>query len=155
MSPRFTADPTATSAVLFVPPKGEYEFEIGKPKAFQRTKKGGGESIGVMYMMAFADGQFKGKRNIYSCYTGSEGGLSYAKRFLMAALGFEITQDDEEKFNQEFKGKDWDFETSTGECGDMWNEVAGKKVLASTDVRIAEDTGEQTLQWIGFRPVKS
>ena len=108
-----------------------------------------------MYQMVFAEGEFKGKRNIFACYTGSEGGLSYAKRFLMAALGYEVSQSGEERFNQDFSGKDWDFDTTSGECGDMWHEPTGKRVLATTDVRDNPETGEQTLQWVSFRPVEA
>ena len=149
--PQFNPDPTAASAVLYVPPKGDHTIEIGKPKAFQRTKKAGGESIGVMYPVTFVDGDLKGKRNIFSCYTGSEGGLSYAKRFLMAALGYDLNQDDEDRFNAEFAGHDWKIDTTSGECGDMWHAVVGKQVIATTDVRINEEDDTQNIQWTGFK----
>lgn len=39
--PRYTADPTQVSASLVILPKDEYEFVVGRPKAFERTAAAG------------------------------------------------------------------------------------------------------------------
>lgn len=155
MSPHYEPDFGAVSATLHIFDKGELEFEIGKPKAFQREKKKGGESIGVRYRMTATEGADSGKSGMYTCYTHSEGGLAFAKQFIMAALGFEVNQAGEKEFNAQYgKGADWSFDTENGECGELWDDVAGKRVMASVDIQANPETGEPGQQWTKFRPVK-
>ena len=151
--PRYEPDLSQVSATIAILDKDEYEFEIGKPKAFQRERKKGGESIGVRYPMTVAEGPQSGKRTFYSCYTHSDGGQGFAKQFLMCALGFELTQEAEKRFNEAYKGADWGFDTDSGECGDIWEEAAGKHIIASVDLGVNPETGEPNQQWVRFRPV--
>jgi hypothetical protein len=150
--PRYTPDFGAVSATLTIFDKGEYEFEVGKPKSFQREKDGGGESIGVRFRMTMAEGPLAGKSGLYSCYTHSDGGMSFAKQFVMATLGYDVTPEGEKRFDTEYKGGDWGFNTEDGTCGDLWNECAGRHVMASVDLGTNPKNGEQNQQWSKFRP---
>ncbi len=153
--PRYEPDMSNVDATIIILDKGEYEFEIGKPKAFQRTKAKGGESIGVRYPMIVAEGPQAKKRTFYTCYTHSEGGLAFAKQFVMAALGYPVTREGEAKFNADHpKGStDWGLDSDTGEVGEIWNEAAGQHVIGIVDLGVNPEDGTPNQAWKRFRPV--
>lgn len=151
--PHFEPDPTAVQATIEVLEKGEYEFIIGKPKSFARTKDDGGESVGVRYPMTVAEGEHKGAKTFYSCYVATDGGLSFAKQYLMAALGYKASAADEKRFNETFRGSDWGLNTDDGTCGSVWEQPVGNHVLSTVDIGENPKTGEPNQRWVKFRPV--
>lgn len=153
--PRYEPDMSKVDATIILLDKGEYEFEIGKPKAFERTNKKGVTSIGIRYPMVVTEGQYASKRTFYTCYTHTDGALSFAKQFVMAALGYSVTRSGEERFNKDYPHADWSHDTESGECGDMWLEAAGKHVVASVDLGVNPENDEPNQAWKRFRPLES
>lgn len=132
-STRFEFDPTTVVASIEVFPKGEYEFVVGKPKAFARTNQQGKDSFGVRYPLVIGSGQLEGKRTVFSTYYQSEGAQAMAKQFMMAALGYGKQRSEEERFDREQRGKDWSFDPATGDCGDAYTQLDGMRVIGSVD----------------------
>lgn len=153
--PPFEFDPTKVAAVLTIFSKGEYEFLIGEPRSFQREA---GEdkhlSVGIRFpVQAETDGK-KG-RQLYSLYLHSENASGFAKRFLMAALGYNLNDAGERKFDDDVKGSDWGYNPEVGSCGDMWREVTGHRAIGEVDIQSNEKTGEPMQKWLGWRPITS
>lgn len=152
--PRYENDPTKVAASIEVFPKDDYEFIVGEPKAFERTNAKGAQSYGIRFPVQVAEGDYKGKRTVFSTYQQSEGAQQMAKRFIMAVLGYGAKREEEKRFDADYAGKDWGFDTDTGAVGDMWREAVGKRVIGSLDVRIGDDGGEQQ-DFKGWRPIGS
>jgi hypothetical protein len=140
--PRFEGDPTKVSASLEVLPKDMYEFLIGEPKAFYRTNKAGNPSFGIRFQLTVAEGNAKGKKVLFSTYQQSEGAQAIGKQFVMAGLGYGKGRAEEARFDEDFRGKDWSFDTDTGACGDAWREVVGKRIVGNLEVRMQDDGNE-------------
>ena len=142
--PRFNIDPSKVSATIEVFEKGDYEFAIiGEPKTFMRKNRKGDDSFGVRYQLEIkSDGPANGKKLLVSCYQQSEGAQSMTKQFFMAVLGYQRKASEEQRFNNDFAGADWSFDTDSGMVGDMWRTIIGKRVACSLDVGIS-DSGEQ------------
>jgi hypothetical protein len=154
VSPRYEFDPSKVAATMTVFPKGEIELLIGEPKSFQREA---GEdkhlSVGIRYAVQGILENGKKGRSVYSLYLHNEGAQGFAKRFVMAALGYAPNEASENKFDEDFKGQDWSYDPTNGNCGDMWREVTGHRVIAEVDITTNNNTGDQMQQWKGFRPV--
>lgn len=150
--PRYTPDFNTVSANFVMLEKGEYEFQVGEPKAFERTNQEGKVSHGVRFMLTVAEGAAKGGRTMFTCYPGSDGGMSFSKQFLIAVLGYAQDSSGEKQFNEATAGEDWGYDTETGACGDMWRRALGKRVRAIVDIKIGEN-GQQQQNWVRFLPV--
>lgn len=172
MSPRYEPDLTKATAALTVFEKGRYEFAVGEPRSFSRPKRDedGLEiadqmTVGVRFPVKCTqpldggDPSAKGKRSNIELYLGSEGGQGYAKQFMMATLGFPITEKAEDEFNERFAGADWSFDPDTQAVGDVWREATGKRMIAEVDVQsfTNRQTGEvgQRQRWIRYLPVSA
>ncbi len=156
MSPRYEPDLTAVAAALELFEKGNFEFVIGEPKAFQRENDKGQLSVGVRYPISLAEetnGHKKGSKQIFSCYIHTDGGMTFSKRFVMAALGFKNTSQSEREFDAQYKGADWSIDPDTGAVGDVWRQPAGRRITCSLDVGTNPNTGEPSQQFTGFLPV--
>lgn len=151
--PRYENDPTKVAASIEVFPKDDYEFIIGEPKSFERTNAKGNQSYGVRFPVQVAEGDYAGKRTVFTTYQQSDGARQMEKRFLMAALGYGSKREDEKQFDIDFAGKDWGIDTDTGAVGDMYREVVGKRVVGSLDVRMGDDGSEQQ-NFAGWRALK-
>ena len=155
--PRYDADPTSLTAVIAVLDKGEYELLIGEPKGFEKPKKnaapGDPLTAGVRYPQTVAEGPEKGARTFYTCYIHTPDALAFAKQYVMTALGFHLTKEDEKRFNDQYRGSDWSVDPESGGVGDVWREVTGKRVIAVVDTTLAEDGVTLQQKWIKFRPV--
>jgi hypothetical protein len=146
----FTFDPTAVSANIEVLPKGEYEFVVGEPQSFIRKNKKGADSWGIRFPLVLAEdanGKKKGTRIFYNTYQSSEGAQAIAKQFLMAANGYGRKEEDEQRFNEEFGGKDWGYNPPAKTVGDAWMSVKGKRVKGSLDVGVDDTSGAQQQQF--------
>lgn len=148
--PRYDFNPEAVTATIEVLPKGDYEFIVGEPKSFMRKNRKGEDSYGIGFPLVLAEdanGKRKGTRIFFNTYQQSEGAQAIAKQFLMAVHGYKRTEEDEKKFNAEFAGKDWGFNTDDKSVGDAWMSAKGKRVKGSLDVGINEENGNQTQQF--------
>lgn len=151
--PRYEGDPTRASATFEVFPKGDYEFTIGEPKAFERTNAQGKLTYGIRYTLTVQnEGPFKGKPFPQTLYKHVETAEGINKRFVMAALGYALTKPDEKRFDTDYAGKDWSFDTDTGACGDAWRELTGRRIVGSFDVKLGNDQTEQQ-DVKGWRPL--
>lgn len=149
--PRFENDPTKVSASLEVLPKDMYEFIIGEPKSFHRINAAGNPSYGIRFNLTVADGAAKGKKILFNTYQQSEGAQAIGKQFVMAALGYGKGRAEEVRFDTDFAGKDWSFDTDTGACGDAWREVVGKRVVGNLEVKI-DNNGNEQQDYKGWLP---
>lgn len=153
--PRYEFDPNAVTATIPVFAKGDYEFIVGEPKAFARTNNEGKESYGIRWPLVVAeviegDQAAKDKRTVYTTYMHGQS-EPFAKRFAMAVMGFSGNADGERAFNEKTAGQDWDYDTDSGACGDMWRSLTGGRVVGSVDIQLYE--GNQTQDWVGFRAI--
>lgn len=152
MSPRFDNDPTKVQASFEVLPKDDYEFVVGEPKAFHRVNKAGNDSYGIRFPLTVASENAKGKKVVFNTYQQSEGAQAMAKQFMLAVLGFGKGKAEESKFDAEYAGKDWSFDTDTKAVGDMWRMATGQRVIGSLDMTIG-DNGDEQQAFNGWRPI--
>ena len=150
--PRFEHNPSAVTTSIEVFPKDDYEFVIGEPKTFFGQNAKGNDSYGVRLPLTIGSGDYQGKRTIMSLYFQSEGAQSMAKQFQMAVLGYGKGRAEEQRFNADWGGKDWSFDTDTGSVGDAWRELVGQRVIGSLDTRMG-DNGDEQQQFKGWRPL--
>lgn len=164
--PRYNHDPSLVSASLFVFPKDEYEFKIGRPRAFERTASKGHQSYGVRFPLTCTSGPHAGKKSVFSIYLHSEGAAGMGKRFQIAAAGYDVNDRNEKLFDAENAGKDWSYDTDNGDVGTGWLEYEGVSVVCDVDVQPQKDdkgqdvkdarTGDVVLQqvWGTWRPLE-
>lgn len=155
--PRYEFDPSTVVASMEVFPKGEYEFQIGEPKSFLKVatddKK---DSFGIRYpLVAKLPGEYDGKRNIFNTYYQSEGSQSFAKQFMMAALGYGKGKQEEDRFDADMRGKDWSFDPNDGSVGDAYRQLAGQRVIGILDIQKNTNTGDPMQAFKGWRPISS
>lgn len=153
---RYEHDPTQVAAALTIFPKGDYEFVLGKPKAFERTAKAGHQSYGIRIPMTVANGSHQGKRSVYSLYLHSEGGQAMAKRFQMAVAGLAVSQANEDEYNRLAAGQDWSYDPEDGSVGEAWADYEGKHVTVDLDVELVKNEKGDEVEsqvWGTFRPL--
>lgn len=151
--PRYEYDPSKTAASIEVFPKDDYEFIVGQGKAFAKEENGQIKNFGVRFAITIADGQFKDKRTVFTCYLHNDGSQSMTKRFQMACLGYGKGQSEEKRFDAEQVGKDWGIDTDTGAVGEAWQELTGSRVIGSLDVGKNTNTDEPQQQFKSWRPI--
>lgn len=155
--PRYNHDPSTVTASFIILPKDEYEFVVGKPKAFERTASKGHQSYGIRLPLTVAGGKDEGKRTVYTIYLHSDGAAAMGKRFQMAVDGYTVTPENEKEYDAKIAGKDWSYDTDTGEVGSAWKEYEGLHVGASVDVVMNhnEKTGkdEEQQEWTTWMPL--
>ena len=149
MCPVYNADPSKDTAGFEVFPKGEYLIRIGEPKAFEKTGEKG-TNFGVRYVCTIAEGPFKGKRFIQTCYQHTQEAKDFGKQFILAAAGFTKKQEDE--FNSAAAGADWSFNTDNGAVGAAWRQLAGLHVYVAVSTKKGENDQEQQ-NIDSYRPV--
>lgn len=150
--PVYNPDLTKVTTSFEVLPKDEYEFVIGEAKPFLRQNRKGEDSYGVRYSLKPAREDLAKKRiQPYSCYMQSEGGQSFTKQFLMAALGYGKGPAEEKRFDAEHATTDWSFNPETGEVGEIWTKPTGNTIFGSVDVSKNEENGEDQQQYKGWR----
>lgn len=154
---RFSFDPTLVVASMEVYPKSEYEFQVGEPKAFLRQAgEDKHDSFGIRYPLVIKlPDEYSGKRTLFSTYYQSEGSQAMAKQFIMAVLGYGKGRPEEERFDREQRGKDWEFDPSTGAVGDAYRELTGKRVIGGLDVDKNKNTGDPMQVFKSWRTISS
>lgn len=149
--PVYNNDPSKVVASFEVLPKDDYEFIIGEPKAFEKTGEKG-LNYGVRIPLTVATGPMEGKKSQPQvCYEHTEGAQMMGKQFKMAALGFGKGRAEEQRFDKEYGGQDWSFDTDSGGCGDAWREMTGKRVIGAYDIGINAQSGEEQQKVAGWR----
>lgn len=148
--PRYEGDPTRVAAGLEVFPKDEYEFIVGEPKAFEKLGENG-LNHGVRWSLTcVTEGPMKGKIFIQTNYQHSEAAKPMGKRFTMSVLGY--GPKDEKRFDADFAGKDWGYDTDSGAVGDAWRETVGKRVIGDVDIVMNKRDGTDQNR-VNWRPV--
>jgi len=137
--PRYEADPSNVTTSITILPKDEYEFVLGRPKAFERTAKAGHQSYGVRIPVTVVGGPQNGKRTIISLYLHSDGAQQMAKRFQMAVAGYTVNERNESAYDKDVAGKNWSYDTTDGSVGEAWAEYEGKHVACAVDVGFRKD----------------
>lgn len=178
MSPRYEPDLTQVTANIEVLPAGDYEFVISEPKCFERNKRNRetGEEIpdqfsaGVRYPIKVEnviseglDPNLVGKRQFATVYIHNEGGMQFAKRFLMAALGYggntsNERAEAEKAFDEAYRGRDWSVDPETGAVGEVWREAVGQHIVGTLGVAMQEfgqNQGDPVQTFDGWRPMAS
>jgi hypothetical protein len=157
MGTSFNFDPTTVVSSIEVFPKQEYEFKVGSPKAFM--KKAGEDqhdSYGLRFSLTISlPSEYEGKRTVYSIYLQSEGAQSFAKQFIMACLGYGKGRGEEERFDREQRGQDWQFDPEAATVGDAWKQLEGQRVIGGLDTQPNNKTGEPMQQFKSWRNIKS
>lgn len=151
--PRFEPDPSKVSATIAILEKGDYEFSVGEPKAFAKKNPDGTiANYGVRFPVTVMEGPRKGAKQFQACYQHTEGSEAFSKRFVMACLGYENTQEDEKRFDADYAGRDWSFDTDSGACGEVWRECANRRVIGTADVMPNKNNPNELMQqFTGWR----
>lgn len=151
MSPRFERDATSVTSNIPVLPKGDYELTVGEPKTFHRQNSKGDDTYGIMYPLTVVEpSEYTGKRIFFNAYAHTDGALAFGKRLILAALGYANGRDDDEdRFNKEYKGADWSFDTDTGQVGEMWMLPQGNRIIAELDTQPNQNRPDQPMQQFG------
>lgn len=157
MSPQFNFSPDAVVASMEVLPKGEYEFKVGTPKSFLRQNSKGADSYGVRYPLTVVlPAEMEGKRVVFSTYFQSDGAQSMAKQFMMAVLGYGKGRTEEQRFNNDFRDKDFTFDPDDGSVGDAYTSLEGLRVIGSLDTQPNQNNPDEDMQQFkGWRSVAS
>ncbi len=151
--PRFESyNPASITTAIEVFPKDQYEFVVGEPKPFAGTNQKGGDSYGVRFSLKVGAGEYEGKKTIYSTYLQSEGAQAMAKQFQMAVLGYGKGRAEEQRFNEDWGGKDWSIDFEAGTVGDAWRELVGNRVKGNLDVGVNTNSGDAQQQFKGWEP---
>lgn len=149
--PIYNNDPSKVVAGFTVLPKDSYEFIVGEPKAFEKTGQKG-VNYGVRFPLVVATGPMEGtKAQPHVCYEHTQDAEAFGKQFKMAALGFGKGREEEKRFDKEYGGKDWSFDTDSGGVGDAWREMVGKRVIGDYDIGINPNSGEEQQKVLGWR----
>src|SRR5881628_2182946 len=112
--PRFEHNPANDSASIEVLEKNDYDFIVGETKPFAGITKSGKNEGQQNYGMRFGmstevNGQTK--RTVYTIFEHNQGSRDVGKRFKMAVLGYGKGRAEEQRFDSEWGGKDWAFDT--------------------------------------------
>ena len=152
--PKFNHNPSDSNAAQLVLEKDTYNFEIGKPSVFIFDKDPNKVSYGVQYpLTVMSDGKYKGKKIFFRCFQHTDGSRDMAKRFLVAAEGFNPQkQEEEEKYNEAYASKDWGFDTDAKTYGDGWEIPVGKLVTADADIKEKDGNMNQNLNFKPYLP---
>jgi hypothetical protein len=154
--PDFNFDPTQVAAVggFEVLPKGDYEFIIGKPKPFQKLEDNGDiRNFGLGVTVKVADGEHIDKLQYVRLYMHNRGSQGFSKAFVMACYGYAKNQ--EKEFNEAFAGKSWNYNAETGEIGEVWQGIEGKRAIGSADTQMGQGdyAGQEQQKFTGWRPI--
>lgn len=156
--PRYEHDPSTVTASITVLPKDDYEFKVGRPKAFERTAKAGHQSYGIRFPLTVQGGPQNGKKTMHTIYLHSDGAAQMAKRFQMAMAGYAVNEKNEKIYDAEIAGKDWSYDTSDGSVGAAWLEYEGKHIMCDVDVEQITPEGKTEPQdsqiWGTWRPIE-
>ena len=155
--PQPVFDPTKVRATQEIFPKGDYEVLIGEPKSFIRQAGADKhDSYGVMFpfrIKSAEDAEYIGKTGLHSIYHHSENSAGMNKQFLMAALGYGKTKQEEARFDSEQAGEDFSCDYETGGVGDFYRKLTGRRVIMATEPKNNKETGEPTNGIKGWRPI--
>lgn len=158
--PRYTPNLTKVQAGIVMLPKGDFEFAVKEAKTFARVStdpetQEQKDVYGIQYNLEVVGGSedtYNGKIIPLQIYAhAGDVALGIGKRFVMAALGFAIN--DEDNFNEKYSDGDWGFDTEAQELGDMWTSVVGTRVAASTDQKVDRRDSTRKNQVFNWRPI--
>lgn len=136
---RFTPNLSGVDAGIPLLEHGDFEFVIGEPKAFIRQSERNGIMVdvyGVSTSLKVVEGPSHiGKTIPWQMYLHTEGSQPMVKQFLMASYGY--GRNGESEFNEQFDGdeENWFIDTETGEVGEAYKGIAGKRIMASVTQR--------------------
>lgn len=164
--PRYGTDtkPSAVSVSNFIIlSPGEYELVLKTQKPFVEDNKKNKDEFGNptknygvrLFLQVATPGEFHEKSVSFTCFEHSEGGQSISKRLKMAFYGFNpANKDDEKKFNELADTLDWSYDTDSGELGDGWKNMSGKRVLAIVSTKPnANNPLENQQDWKAWLPL--
>ena len=158
--PRYEATPSEVSASFGILPAGELELIIGEPKTYVRIPKEGNDKDEGDYGLGFPVTVVKptahaGEKGYFNASQGNDIGKAISKQFTMAALGFEINKENENRFNEKYKDADWSFDTDTKQVGEAWMKLKGQHVIVESSSTMAKDgSGKEFQKFSKWRPVK-
>lgn len=157
--PGFDFNPNDVTVGFEVFDKGSYEIEVGEPRSFFAVGKDGkADNYGVRYVAKIADGPKKGRKYLINCYMHTEESQAVSKQFLMAALGYNPrNQENEREFNEKFGNENWRYNPDDKSAGDMWHKATNQRLIVDLDIGVGKDgtpqAGEKVQVWKGYRPL--
>lgn len=169
MSPRFDPDMSKVRAGFPIYEKGEYEVALGEPKPFLYEHRDDGHIVaGVSYPLTMvglvqtngeldrtAEGDPVSSARLY---IHTDKSFPIAKRFVMAAAGYDL--DHEEEFNDEWLPDNplWvdgePGEEDTIEAGAGWYEVVGNHLVIDLDIELDDNNTKRQSIGLNPRPVE-
>lgn len=167
---RFDPDLSKAHAGFPILERGEYQIEITGVKGYYRIKDNGepsaGVRLGVMCVgIRSADGSLDtsiesaGEQiSPHMLWVHTKKAYGMTKQVILAAMGYAL--DEERKANDEyFDGSDFSFEVDDSDpenveiaLGDSWDNLVGKPINVTADVRIWEGKPQQDYR--AFSPVR-
>ena len=159
---RFQGAPTKASIGFITLPKDRYEFEIGEPKAYERTQKGkdgADDKIvqGINWpLIVRSPGQYQNKVVFFRSAQDNDISLSQEKALMMAADGVEPKADNDEVWSLEHEGDDFSADTTSGVVGEGYRRHKGKRVFGEVDITISkQDNVTQFQKWVRWDVVNA
>lgn len=151
MSPRANPGIIGATATILVLPKDSFEFKIGAPKLFSRQNQKGEQVYGLRYSLEItSEGPHTGKNIPVEQYFHSEKSFGMTKRFLMAALGYDMTSEGEEKFNQDHAETDFAVDTDEEYIAPIWKDIEGARIKADVDKSTYNGRDGNSFTWFAF-----
>lgn len=158
MSPRFAPDLEAANATTPIYEKGDYQVKIVRCRPSVFLNKNDEMRASINYDLKMV-GQYNSKGKLDTKEEGkdvrpqtlwlhTEKTEGMNKQFLMAAMGYSRTPEDEEAANKAFFSKhefwiDGEPGDENFECGNGYHEPVGRIVNVSLDVEIYEGAKQQ------------
>lgn len=152
---RYNYNPANIQANFETFPAGDYLLAIGTAKPFVKKEGDEVKNWGIRFTFTIADGEFAGKKGIFTAYLHNDGSQSMTKRFQMAAMGYKGGEAEEKRFNAETMGDDWNVNPETGELGAAWKKFEGANIISEMTVGKNDRTGDPQQNFKGWRPAVS
>lgn len=137
--PRYVPNQANTTATIPVYPKDSYEMIVRgfKPVVTQKEKDGQQkETVNMSVRLEIkSPTQFAAKPYFYFAndVLNPDGGARYFKLFLMAAYGYNATDEGEAAYNEFVITKDESFDTDSGELGSLYQDAIGKVLVGDLE----------------------
>lgn len=154
--PPFNFDPRRHNSAPLLLPNDDYEFKIVSAKFTESAKPNeqGIVPFGIGYTLEItraADPNLVGKTLQNTCYLHTEASGGIIKGFLMAALGYQPSDNtSEDRFNEDFGDADWGCDNDAKNFGSAWNRLVGARVAATATITLNKKTSREQNQFRWF-----
>jgi hypothetical protein len=155
--------PDLTKATAGIPQLiGDFEFKVNDVKTFKRTTtdpatQENKDVYGIQYALQVTEAdednqKLLGKTIPLQLYMHVETTEGLNKRFIMAALGFPMNEEDD--FNTKYAGADWNYNPDEGTIPEnaIWKQVVGTRIRATCTIKPDKKDPSRKNQQFDWKP---